>query len=115
MHVLGPTQVRINRTYIRKTGPRWQRKTTIDSRNRRKRGGQAGYGLNLATNIDLGKRVTDSHLGKTIISDAVDYPPTAYKKIKNKITNKKVKAVMNTGIADYLVNKGIELIGQTFN
>ena len=55
MHVLGPTQVRINITYVRKTGPRWQRKTTIGSRNRRKRGGQAGYGLNLATNRDLGK------------------------------------------------------------
>ena len=114
MHVLGPTQVRINITYVRKTGSRWHRKTTIGSRNRRKRGGQAGYGLNLATNRDLGKRVTDSHLGKTIISDAVDYPPTVYKKIKNKI-NKKVKAVMNTGFADYLVNKGIELIGETFN
>lgn len=106
MHVLGPTQVRINRTYVRKTGPRWQRKTTIGSRNKRKRRGQAGYGLNLATNIDLGKRVTDCHLGKTIICDAVDYPPTAYKNIK---------AVMNTGIADYLVNKEIELIGETFN
>ena len=37
------------------------------------------------------------------------------KKIKNKITNKKVKAVMNTGLDDYLVNKGVELIGERFN
>ena len=58
--------------------------------------------------------MTGSNLGKTIKSDAIDLP-TAYKKIKNKITNKKVKAVMNTGIDDYLVNKEIDLIVERFN
>ena len=50
-----------------------------------------------------------------MINDAIDYIPTAYKKIKNKITNKKVKTVMNTGVDVYLGNKGVELIGERFN
>ena len=50
-----------------------------------------------------------------MINDAMDYIPTAYKKIKNKIKNKKVKAVLDTGIDDYVVNKGIELIGERFD
>ena len=49
------------------------------------------------------------------MNDAIDYIPTAYKKIKNKITNKKVKAVMNTGADDYLVKRGVELISERFN
>ena len=46
-----------------------------------------------------------------MINVAIDYILTAYKKIKNRITNKKVEAVMGTGVDDYLVNRGIELIG----
>ena len=49
------------------------------------------------------------------MNDAIDYIPTAYKKIKNKITNKKVKAVVDTGVDDYLVNRGVELIGERLN
>ena len=49
-----------------------------------------------------------------MINDAIDYIPMAYKKIKNKIVNKKAKAVMNTGVDDYLVNGGVELIGERF-
>ena len=49
-----------------------------------------------------------SKLGKMMINDAIDFVPTTYKKIKNKITNKKV---MNMGVDDYLVNRGVELIG----
>ena len=48
-------------------------------------------------------------------NDVIDYIPTAYKKIKNKITNKKVKAVMKTIVDDYPVNRGTELIGERFN
>ena len=40
-------------------------------------------------------------------NEAIDYAPTASKKIKNKISNKKVKAVMDTGVDDYLVNRGL--------
>ena len=41
-----------------------------------------------------------------MINDAISYIPTAYKKNKkNKITNKKVEAVMDTGVDDYLVNE----------
>ena len=38
---------------------------------------------------------------------------TTYKKLK--ITNKKVKAVINTGVDNYLINRGVELIGDCFN
>ena len=65
--------------------------------------------------IDLGRKTAGSKLGKMIINDAIDCIPTTYKKIKNKIINKKVKAVMNTDVDDYLVNKGVELIGESFN
>ena len=34
--------------------------------------------------------------------------------MKNKITNKKVKAVMNIGADDYFGNRGVELIGEQF-
>ena len=114
-HVLALTQVRINRIYVRKIEPRPQRKWKIGPRNRRKRQRQAGVGLDLATAIDLGRRAAGSNLGKTITSDAIDLLPTAYKKIKNEITNKKVKTMMNTGIEDYFVNKGIDLIFERFN
>ena len=50
-----------------------------------------------------------------MVDDAIDYIPMAYKKIKIKTTNKKVKAVMHTGEGDYLVNRGVELIGERFN
>ena len=50
-----------------------------------------------------------------MINDAIDYIPTAYKRIKNKITNEKVKAVMDTGVDNYFVNRGAELIGERFN
>ena len=114
-HALAPTRVRINGTCVRKIGPRRQRKRRIGPRNRRRRRGQAGAGLNLSATIDLGRRAAGSSLGKTTINDAIDYLPTAYEKIKNKITNKKAKAVMNTGIDNYLVNRGVDLIGERFN
>ena len=50
-----------------------------------------------------------------MINDAIDYIPTTYKKIKNKVKDKNVKAVLDTGIDDYIVNKRIELIGGRFN
>ena len=65
--------------------------------------------------IDLDKRTAGSKFGKMMINDAIDYILIAYKKIKNQITNKKLKAVMNTGVDDYLVNRGVELISERFN
>ena len=44
-----------------------------------------------------------------------DYIPMAYKKIKYKITNKKVKVMMDAGVNDYLVNREVELIGNSTN
>ena len=49
-----------------------------------------------------------------MINDAIDQIPTAYKKIENKITNKKVKSLMSRDVGDYLVNRGVELIGERF-
>ena len=49
-----------------------------------------------------------------MINDAIDYIPMTYKKLNNKITNKKVQAVMDTGVDDYLVNRGAALIGERF-
>ena len=50
-----------------------------------------------------------------IINDTIDSIPTPYKRIKNKMTNKKVKAVMATGVDDFLVNSWVVLIGERFN
>ena len=112
---LAPTQVRTARTYVRKIGPRQQRIRRIGPRNRQRRRQQAGAGLDLSTAIDFGRKAVGSKLGKMMINDAIDYVLMTYKKIKNKITNKKVKAVMDTGADDYLVNKRIELIGERLN
>ena len=65
--------------------------------------------------IDLGRRAAGSKLSKMMINDTIDYIPTTCKKINNKITKKKVKAVINTGVDSYLVNRGVELIGERFN
>ena len=65
--------------------------------------------------MDLVRRETSSKLGKMIINVAIDYIPTDYKNIKNKVRNKKVKSVLNTGIDDYVVNRGVDLIGERFN
>ena len=77
-------------------------------------GKQASAGHDLSTTIDLGRKAAWSKLGKIIINDAIDYIPTTYKKLKNKITNKKVKAVMHTGVDNYLVKRGVEMIGERF-
>ena len=50
-----------------------------------------------------------------MIKDAINYMPTAYKKLKNKTTSKKVKTILDTDIGDYVVNKGVDLIGEPFN
>ena len=50
-----------------------------------------------------------------LIKDTIDYIPTAYKKLKNKIMNKKAKTIPDTGIGDYLANRGIDLICESLN
>ena len=93
-------------TYVRKIGPRQHRIRKIGPRNKRRRRQQVGAGLKIAMAIDLCKKVAGSKLCKMMINDAISYIPTAYKKNKkNKITNKKVEAVMDTGVDDYLVNE----------
>ena len=90
---------------IRRYGPR----------NKRRRRQQAGAGIDLSTTIDLGKKAVRSPVGQMIIKDAVNALPTAYQKIKSKITNKKAKAILNTGIDDYIVNKGVCYLGERFD
>ena len=53
--------------------------------------------------------------GKMIIKGVINTLPTAYKKIRSKITNKKAKAILNTGIDGYIVNKGVNYLGERFN
>ena len=113
--MLAPTRVRIARTYVRKIGPRRQRIRRIGPRNRQRRRWQAGTGLHLSTAIGLGRKAPGSKLGKMMTNDAIDYIQTAHKNIKSKITNKKVKVVTDTGVDNYLVNRGIELTGEWFN
>ena len=100
-----PTRVRIARTYVKKIGPRWQRIRIISHRIRHTRRQQAGAGLDLSSAIGLGRKAAGSKLGKMMIND---YIPMAYKKIKYKVTNKKVKVMMDTGVNDYLVNREVE-------
>ena len=112
-HALAPTQIRIARSYVRKIGPSRQGRFCLRKKGKRRQ--QAAAGLDVGTARELGKRASGSKLGKMMINDAIDSIPTAYKKIKSKITNKKVKALMSTGVGDYLVNRGVELIGERFN
>ena len=114
-HSIAPNQVRIARTNVQKIRPSRKRIGRFRLRNERKWRQQVGAGLNIATAIDIGKRAAGSKLAKMIIIYAIDYIPTAYKKIKNRITKKKVKAVMNTAVNNYLVNRGVELTGERFN
>ena len=40
---------------------------------------------------------------------------TIFQQLTKKIKNKNVKAVLDTVIDDYVVNRGIELFGERFN
>ena len=50
-----------------------------------------------------------------LINDAIEYTSTAYKSIKNKKRSIKVKAMFDNGVDDYVVNEGIDFIGEQFN
>lgn len=96
-NVFNPTRVRIARTYVGKIGPRKQKIRRLEPEKQRRRRQQASRGFEIATAFDLGKKSVGSSIGKMLINDAIDYIPTAYKNIKNKIKNKKGKAVPDTG------------------
>ena len=91
-----PKTVTIRRTYVRKIGPRKQQ----EQKN------QTGHRMPtqdlIATAIGLRKKSAKSNLGKMIIKDAINYVPTGYKKLKNKIKNKKVRAVLDTVVGTIL-------------
>ena len=69
---------------MQKIGPRRQKKKSDQ---------QVGRGLNqntISTAIEHGRRAAGSRFGKMIINDAINYSPTTYKKITNKIKSKKL-------------------------
>ena len=84
---LYPTKVRIRRTYVRKVGPRRQRKQRANKRQ------QTGSGYldanNLMRGVNLTKRGANTELGKTIIDDALSLLPKAYKSIKYRVFGRK--------------------------
>ena len=100
---------RVRRTYIRIISPRKQRK----------RKNQTGRGMPtqdlISTAIGLGTKASKSDLKKAIIKDTIYYVPTAYKKLTNKLKNKKARAVLDTEVGDYIVNRCIDLIGEPFD
>lgn len=59
--------------------------------------------------IGLGAKAAKSNLRKMIIKDAINYVPTAYKKVINKNKNKKARAVLDTDVGEYIVNRLIRL------
>ena len=61
-HVLNPTCVRINRTYVRKIGPRRQRIRRYGPRNKRRRRQQGGADIDVSTAIDLGRKAASTSL-----------------------------------------------------
>lgn len=64
--------------------------------------------------IGLGTKTAKYNLKKMTI-DTIYYVPTVYKNLKNKVKNKIVKSVLDTGVGDYIVNRGVGLIGEPFN
>ena len=90
--MINSTRVRIEKTYVRRIGLRRQKIRQIGRRSQHRRRQQADR--ELAKAFDLGKKDATSRLGKMLIDDAIDYIPTAYKNIKNKIRNTEVKSVL---------------------
>ena len=79
---------------------------------------QVGSGMaidDLLLQVLSWEKAATSKLGKMLIKDTIDYTPMACKKRKTKITNKTSKAILDTGIGDYVVNTGNDLIGEEFN
>ena len=72
--ILYQTKVRIKRTYVRKTGPKRQKK-------RRAQTGSGYLDAILMRGINLAERGANTELGKTIIDDAVGLLPKAYNSI----------------------------------
>ena len=83
-HVLNSTNVRIQRMYVRKIGPRYQQK-------RRQRQGRCALvdPSVVMSEINLAKRVANTDLGKMIIIDTINFVPTAYILLKHRLFKKK--------------------------
>ena len=83
-----PQNIRIMRKYVRKIGPRRQRKR----RGQRGRSFAIPSQTILSTALEMGKKAGKTDLGQMVIKDAIDLVPTAYTKIKNKLFKSKQKA-----------------------
>ena len=83
---LYPTNVRIERTYRRKIGPRRQRKP----RKKQQEGSVYIDSQNIIRGIDLGKRAANTEVGRMIVDDVVSLIPKGYKALKNKLFRRKI-------------------------
>ena len=111
-HALNSTRLRINGTYKQKISLRRQRICRYKQTNTCRQRQQAGASIDLSTAIELGKKVGGSSVGKMIIIDAINARPTAYRTLKAKWQIKKAKTILNTGIVDYIVKKGVNYLGE---
>ena len=106
-----PPNVRVRRKYVRKIGPRKQRKRR---RNQVKRGLILNEVL-LKTAFNIGKKALGSNFGKMLVKEGIDHLPTMYEKTKKRIKIKNVKKLLDSDLADYAVDHGIELVGERLN
>lgn len=79
-----PPNVWVRRRYVRKTGPKRQRK-----RCRNQVGSSLPSKAILKTAYNIGKKALGSNFGKMLMKEGIDCPPRMYKKAKKL---KKIKA-----------------------
>ena len=81
-----PPNVWVRRRYVRKTGPKRQRK-----RCRNQVGSSLPSKAILKTAYNIGKKASGSNFGKMLMKEGIDCPPTMYKKAKKIKKNKSLK------------------------
>ena len=69
----------------------------------------------LKTAYNVGKKALGSNFGKMLVKEGIDYLPTMYEKAKKRMKNKSVKKLLDSDLADYALDRGIELVGERFN
>ena len=77
---------------------------------KRRRSGQRGRGIkNFFKKVEkLAKKAVNSDIAKMIISQGFAYGPKLYDMRTSKIGNKKVKKLLQSDMAKYLFNKGLD-------
>ena len=77
---------------------------------KRRRSGQSGRGIkNVFKKVEkLAKKVVNSGITKMAISQGLAYAPKLYDMSTSKIGNKMVKKLLQSDMAKYLLNKGLD-------